>query len=181
MDGGDINFEQVSYTSTYQRPLRIFLLLLHECFSQRPFYKHSFLTVHFLFTKKTTPSVNYAKDWLLDQLFLFPGLVWKRVSTIYIAIRWQATAFFLCIGTFSAWWTNKQLCDPSASLLDQWKSTLLQFTNPIVFRQRESWGLVCRFVWLAQKIEAKFLSCWMPQKNSRGILTKGCYFAICKF
>ena len=77
--------------------------------------------------------------------------------------------------------TNKQPCDPSASVLDQWKSTLLQFTNPIVFRQRESWGLVCRFVWLAQKIEAKFLSCWMPQKNSRGILTKSCSFAICIF
>ena len=57
----------------------------------------------------------------------------------------------------------------------------LPFTNPIVFRQRESWGLVCRFVWLAQKIEAKFLSCWMPQKNSRGILTKSCSFAICIF
>ena len=26
--------------------------------------------------KRTRPSVNYAKDWL-DQLFLFPGLVWS--------------------------------------------------------------------------------------------------------
>ena len=26
----------------------------------------------------TRPSVNYAKDWL-DQFFLIPGLVWKRV------------------------------------------------------------------------------------------------------
>ena len=25
--------------------------------------------------EETRPSVNYAKDWL-DQLFLFPGLVW---------------------------------------------------------------------------------------------------------
>ena len=34
------------------------------------------------------PSVNYAKDWLA-QVFLFPGMVWKRVSPMIVTSRGQ--------------------------------------------------------------------------------------------
>ena len=53
------------------------------------------------FLVPTRPSVNYVKDWL-DQLFLFPGLVWKRVSPMHVIARLQSTTLFLCIGPFLA-------------------------------------------------------------------------------
>ena len=65
---------------------------------------------------KTRPSVNYVKDWH-GQLFLIPGLVWKRMSPLNAIIRATSAAIF-CIWPFSAWWrTNGQPGDPIASLL----------------------------------------------------------------
>ena len=52
---------------------------------------------------KTQCNVNYAK-YLLDQSFLCPGLVCKRVSTMGVNTRGQSTAIFLCITPFSVRW-----------------------------------------------------------------------------
>ena len=49
----------------------------------------------------TRSSVNNAKDWL-DQLFLFPGLVCKRVSPMDVITRGHSTTIFLCTRPFSA-------------------------------------------------------------------------------
>ena len=58
---------------------------------------------------KTRTSVNDAKDWL-DQLFLFPGLVWKTFFYLECG-HWggQSKAIFMWMRPFSAWWrTNNQ-------------------------------------------------------------------------
>ena len=49
----------------------------------------------------TRSSVNNAKDWL-DQLFLFPGLVCKRLSPMDVITRGHSTTIFLCTKPFSA-------------------------------------------------------------------------------
>ena len=49
----------------------------------------------------TRPSVNFAKDWL-DQSFLIPGLVRKRILPMDVITMGQSTAFFLCIWPFLA-------------------------------------------------------------------------------
>ena len=64
----------------------------------------------------TQCSDNCVKNWR-GQLFLIPGLVWKRVSPLDAILRAQSAAIF-CIWPFSAWWrTNGQPGDPIASLL----------------------------------------------------------------
>ena len=43
---------------------------------------------------KTRPSINYTKDWA-GQLFLFPGLAWKRESPMDVITRRQSTTILV--------------------------------------------------------------------------------------
>ena len=65
-------------------------------------------------------SVNYAKDWL-DQLFLFPGLVWKTFFYLECGHWGAIQSHFHVNEAIFGMVTNKQpniqLDDPSASLL----------------------------------------------------------------
>ena len=70
---------------------------------------------------RTRLSVNYAKDWL-DQLFLFPGLVWKTLFfTLNVVTGGAIQSHFHVNEAIFGMVTNKQpniqLDDPSASLL----------------------------------------------------------------
>ena len=62
----------------------------------------------------TRPSVNYAKDWL-DQYFLIPCPVWKRVSTADVITIWRSRSIFLCIRPYWAWGKPEKTGDHSAS------------------------------------------------------------------
>ena len=59
----------------------------------------------------TRPSVNFAKD-RLDQSFLIPSLVRKRILPMDVITIGQSTAIFLCIwpffGIVTTNWTNNQ-------------------------------------------------------------------------
>ena len=60
--------------------------------AQRLQNNHSYYNWDALLTR---PSANYAKDWL-DQLFIFLGLVWKRVSPVDVITVGQLKTIFMC-------------------------------------------------------------------------------------
>ena len=60
------------------------------------------------------PSVNYAKDWL-DQFFLIPCPVWKRVSPADVITIWRSRSIFLYIRPYGAWGKSEKTDDHSAS------------------------------------------------------------------
>ena len=82
-----------------------------------------YLLFFYLFTMLTRPS--FAKDWL-DQLLHFPGLVWKRVSTMDVITRGQSSAIFLCIGPFLAWWQISKQTNNQQPSFDQWEGNILR-------------------------------------------------------
>ena len=53
------------------------------------------------------PVSSQAKDWM-DQLFLCPGLFWKRVSPMVVIGRGKSATFFLCFGPSLAWWQTTE-------------------------------------------------------------------------
>ena len=66
------------------------------------------------------PSVNYAKDWLDQLIFLFPGLVWKRFLPSMWSLGVSQQPFSCVLGNFPHGddnQTNEQPGDPSASRL----------------------------------------------------------------
>ena len=64
------------------------------------------------------PVSSQAKDWM-DQLFLCPGLFWKRVSPMVVIGRGKSATFFCVLGhlRYGDKQLNDQQGDPRASLL----------------------------------------------------------------